>query len=77
MDSTIQLTTLQAERNPRGSVDNASLAQDRHGLPEDQLEEVSEDVQHPSQSLPPVDGGWQAWTFLAACFTLEAIVWGL
>ncbi|CAK1359593.1 unnamed protein product [Cercospora beticola] len=77
MDSTIQLTTLQTERNPRGSVDNASLAHDRHGLPEDQLEEVSEDVQHPSQSLPPVDGGWQAWTFLAACFTLEAIVWGL
>ncbi|KAK8221929.1 hypothetical protein M8818_000094 [Zalaria obscura] len=28
-------------------------------------------------SLPPVDGGWQAWSFLAACFVLEATVWGM
>lgn len=27
-------------------------------------------------SLPPVDGGKDAWLFLAACFTLEATVWG-
>jgi hypothetical protein len=26
-------------------------------------------------SLPPVDGGKDAWLFLAACFMLEANVW--
>ncbi|KAE9576833.1 MFS transporter asaE [Colletotrichum fructicola] len=27
-------------------------------------------------SLPPVDGGKQAWLFLAACFAIEVLVWG-
>ncbi|OTA89201.1 hypothetical protein M434DRAFT_398716 [Hypoxylon sp. CO27-5] len=27
-------------------------------------------------SLPPVDGGKDAWLFLAACFSVEALVWG-
>ena len=27
-------------------------------------------------ALPPVDHGKDAWLFLAACFTLEALVWG-
>jgi hypothetical protein len=27
-------------------------------------------------SLPPADGGRQAWCFLAACFAMEAIIWG-
>ncbi|MCJ1309717.1 hypothetical protein MMC25_003377 [Agyrium rufum] len=27
-------------------------------------------------SLPPADGGRQAWLFLAGCFMIEALVWG-
>ena len=27
-------------------------------------------------SLPAVDGGRDAWLFLAACFVVEALVWG-
>lgn len=27
-------------------------------------------------SLPPVDGGKDAWMFLAASFVMEALVWG-
>ena len=27
-------------------------------------------------SLPPADGGRDAWLFLAACFVVEALVWG-
>jgi hypothetical protein len=27
-------------------------------------------------SLPPVDGGKDAWLFLAACFAVDALVWG-
>jgi hypothetical protein len=28
------------------------------------------------ERLPPVDGGIQAWMFLAACVMLEALIWG-
>ena len=28
-------------------------------------------------SLPPIDGGYQAWLFLVACFMVEGIVWGM
>lgn len=27
-------------------------------------------------SLPPTDGGKDAWLFLFSCFMLEAMVWG-
>lgn len=30
----------------------------------------------PEFSLPPVDRGKDAYLFLAACFTMEALVWG-
>ncbi|KAJ0120362.1 Uncharacterized protein HZ326_31751, partial [Fusarium oxysporum f. sp. albedinis] len=30
---------------------------------------------HPEFSLPPVDGGKDAWLFLFASFFLEALVW--
>ncbi|KAI3318009.1 major facilitator superfamily transporter [Xylariaceae sp. AK1471] len=33
-------------------------------------------VQRQEFSLPPVDGGKDAWLFLAACFAVEALVWG-
>lgn len=26
--------------------------------------------------VPPIDGGINAWLFLAACFAMEALVWG-
>ncbi|EAW12319.1 putative MFS monocarboxylate transporter [Aspergillus clavatus NRRL 1] len=35
-----------------------------------QLDEFDESL------LPPVDGGYQAWLFLVACFMVEGIVWG-
>lgn len=31
---------------------------------------------HPEFSLPPVDGGRDAWLFLAASFMIEGLVWG-
>lgn len=31
---------------------------------------------HEFGQLPPTDTGKDAWLFLAACFTLEAFVWG-
>lgn len=27
-------------------------------------------------SLPPTDGGKDAWLFLLACFMLEGLIWG-
>lgn len=30
----------------------------------------------PLPTLPPVDGGIKAWSFVAAAFVLETLVWG-
>lgn len=27
-------------------------------------------------ALPPVDGGWRAWSMLAAAFMVETLLWG-
>ncbi|KAF2684530.1 MFS general substrate transporter [Lentithecium fluviatile CBS 122367] len=34
------------------------------------------DESHVSSSLPPTDGGKDAWLFLLSCFMLEALIWG-
>ncbi|KAH1491333.1 hypothetical protein LV164_002272 [Aspergillus fumigatus] len=40
-------------------------------------DDLSDDIDEFDDSrLPPVDGGYQAWLFLAACFMVEGIVWG-
>ena len=31
---------------------------------------------HQTHSLPPTDGGKDAWLFLFSCFMLEAMIWG-
>jgi hypothetical protein len=32
---------------------------------------------HHEINLPPVDRGRRAWLFLAACFVIEALIWGM
>lgn len=44
--------------------------------PEDRVEDGVGGMGHEMPSLPPVDGGKDAWLFLAACFMIEALVWG-
>ncbi|KAH7320831.1 major facilitator superfamily domain-containing protein [Stachybotrys elegans] len=51
--------------NASSPPDTAALAMD------DEAQETRHEF-----SLPPVDGGKDAWLFLAACFLLEALVWG-
>lgn len=46
------------------------------GTPEPQDTSVQEPARHEFSQLPPVDGGKDAWLFLAACFVVEALVWG-
>lgn len=36
----------------------------------------SDEHERQMADLPPVDGGKDAWLFLAACFAVEALVWG-
>lgn len=43
------------------------------GLQLDDLDNVNDT---PEFSLPCADGGKDAWLFLAACFIVEALVWG-
>lgn len=40
------------------------------------MEELSMTDPHGIQ-LPPMDGGKDAWLFLAACFVIEALIWGI
>ncbi len=42
--------------------------------PESPIEDANE---HEMASLPQVDGGKDAWLFLAACFLIEGLVWGV
>lgn len=35
-----------------------------------------DDADNQEFSLPPADGGKDAWMFLAACFVCEAMIWG-
>ncbi len=38
---------------------------------------VEDANEHEMASLPQVDGGRDAWLFLAACFVIEGLVWGV
>ncbi|KAI1433405.1 major facilitator superfamily domain-containing protein [Xylaria sp. CBS 124048] len=41
------------------------------------IEDQAPNSAHGSEcALPPADGGKEAWLFLAACFAVEALVWG-
>ncbi|KAK3391888.1 major facilitator superfamily domain-containing protein [Sordaria brevicollis] len=51
------------------------------GTPEPRQDTSIQDEQprdhgHEFPQLPPVDGGKDAWLFLAACFVVEGLVWG-
>jgi hypothetical protein len=52
-----------------------------HDITAEQSDEVGLAEEHfePAESprlYPPADGGKDAWLFLAACFMMEALVWG-
>ncbi|KAL3472268.1 MFS general substrate transporter [Aspergillus californicus] len=40
------------------------------------VEKSLSNTENATQQLPPVDRGMDAWLFLAACFVMEALVWG-
>ncbi|KAJ5930888.1 hypothetical protein N7466_006381 [Penicillium verhagenii] len=58
---------------------HSSVSQTEKGL-HTPLEETSGATHlsndHNGEKLPPMDGGMDAWLFLAACFVMEALVWG-
>ncbi len=56
-----------------GAIDHD--ARSRVGLPEQGVDESPDG--NPEFSLPPVDGGKEAWLFLAACFVVDALIWGM
>ncbi|OTB07091.1 hypothetical protein M426DRAFT_318449 [Hypoxylon sp. CI-4A] len=63
LESIVHLTPV--NRVPESPVQDSSQQDDVQ--PEEGRQEFS---------LPPVDGGKDAWLFLAACFAIEALVWG-
>lgn len=61
---------------PLRSVEESSSDSERrsNGTPDEGLVETQ--ASRHEFSLAPADGGKDAWLFLAACFILEALVWG-
>ncbi|KAI8626809.1 MFS general substrate transporter [Xylariaceae sp. FL1651] len=60
-------------------VPNESQAQFRVASPEDGAANGRDDRNSSGSqefSLPPIDGGKDAWLFLAACFVVDALIWG-
>ena len=64
--STIELTAVSTPPDT-ASVADGARAEDGEASPHPARQEFS---------LPPVDGGKDAWLFLAASFFVEALVWG-
>lgn len=61
-----ELSMLSPEGNPVSVPrDEAAADFDRDRVPEHEF------------SLPPVDGGKDAWLFLTAAFIVEVLVWGM
>lgn len=64
-----------SEAGTAAALELRSLDDSRRAMsPERRVEDGHE---HEMASLPPVDGGKDAWLFLAACFMIEALVWGM
>lgn len=55
--------------------DPDSIRRAETGTPEPR-QDIQEQGGHEFSQLPPVDGGKDAWLFLAACFVVEGLVWG-
>ncbi|KAH8879903.1 MFS general substrate transporter [Thozetella sp. PMI_491] len=68
---------LQAASLP-SSLPVSSAASQRRDSSSVQADETAVEPHDPRHefSLPPVDGGKDAWLFLAACFMIEGLVWG-
>jgi len=55
-------------------MDDIELPTQPSALRDDETSSAEERVLH--SSLPPTDGGKDAWLVLAGCTILEALVWG-
>jgi hypothetical protein len=59
-------------------VELTSYAQQSSAVPSGDIEPLHDNVSNADDgfSLPPTDGGKDAWLCLLACFMLEALIWG-
>lgn len=75
----IQLQTFRHRDVDSATLNELSLTQSHQKFQSEvtQREQVSaENSEHHGLELPPVDRGVKAWSFVAAAFVLETIVWG-
>lgn len=72
----LQTFTLQST-DLRGSLIRTNQKNDEAvARQEDSCERIASPEELASPALPPVDRGVKAWTFVAAAFVLETLVWG-
>lgn len=60
----------------RGSVISSNRKDDGTFARQDSRERDASPEELAMPTLPPVDRGVKAWTFVAAAFALETLVWG-
>lgn len=63
----------QIELTPQTQNASAATLTDVELLPQGAETPIGSEEGH---SLPPTDGGKDAWLFLFSCFMLEAMIWG-
>ncbi|WWC69329.1 uncharacterized protein I206_103267 [Kwoniella pini CBS 10737] len=68
-------SSIQPASSRMSNSDMASTQIEQFEMTEDNAEEQGIESQR-SHALPPVDGGWGAWSYLAAATALEMLIWG-
>lgn len=74
----IELSSIRISHPSAGAANHE--ANFRVGSPEEGMSGSLDDQnasRNPEFSLPPVDGGKEAWLFLAACFVVDALIFGM
>ena len=73
--ATIELPQLHPQTSSPDSDDREALYENGNEILRAQDNQQQSDQE--MFSLPPADKGLRAWAFLAGCFFIEALVWGM
>ncbi len=78
----IEFTTTPIGQTPACATPGTPYAEDNSDGPfivavNTRLPDEEDFIQRQGFSLPPVDGGKDAWLFLAAVFVVDALIWGM
>jgi hypothetical protein len=74
---TMASETIEIELTSRTPHSSTADIQPHHSGSIDSVEANNSNETNAGFSLPPTDGGKDAWLFLLSCFMMEALIWGM